>query len=98
MKEKVKAFIAHLKTITLGTWVRSAAAIAVVVVLVAPIFGFDTGEWTEERIELTAERLLSALAVLAAAWKNNSFTKKAIQADLVLRSKADICPLKEEEN
>lgn len=67
-----------------GTIVRTAVLIFALVNQVFTIIGANPLPFTSEEFEAGFSMVLTTGASLWAWWKNNSFTKKAIQADKYL--------------
>lgn len=49
------------------------------------MFGYSSIPYSSEEIEMGLTALFTTLATLWAWWKNNSFTKEAIEADKYMR-------------
>ena len=52
-------------------------------------FGKSPLPFDEEQVNTGVSTILTALAALWAWWKNNSFTKEAIKADLYMRAQRE---------
>lgn len=73
MEEKLK--------VSVGTWVRTIALLVVFVNQLLAIYGKSPIPFNEEQVELVVSTILTGIVSLWTWWKNNSFTKKAIEAD-----------------
>lgn len=73
MEEKLK--------VSVGTWVRTIALLVVFVNQLLAIYGKSPIPFNEEQVELVVSTILTGVVSLWTWWKNNSFTKKAIEAD-----------------
>ena len=70
-----------IKEINNGTIARTVAVIAVLINQFLIMFGKEQLPFTEDEIYQGVSMVLTVWATLWAWWKNNSFTKKAIEAD-----------------
>ncbi|PJH64375.1 SPP1 phage holin family protein [Salmonella enterica] len=77
----------NLKGITKGTWVRTVALFLVLINQIAvSFFGFDLG-LADEQIYQGVSTVVTVITSLLAGYKNNSVTKPAQEADVVLKQK-----------
>ena len=70
-----------MKNINKGTIARTIAVIAVLINQFLIMFGKEQLPFTEDEIYQGVSMVLTVGATLWAWWKNNSFTKEAIEAD-----------------
>lgn len=70
-----------MKEINKGTIARTIAVIAVLINQFLIMFGKEQLPFTEDEIYQGVSMVLTVGATLWAWWKNNSFTKEAIEAD-----------------
>lgn len=77
----------NIKGISKGTWVRIIALTIILANQIAvSFFGFDLG-LADEEIYQGVSTAVTAVVSLIAAYKNNSVTKPAQEADKVLQTK-----------
>ena len=69
-----------------GTIVRTAVLIFALVNQILTIAGVNPLPFTGEEFEEGFSMVLTVIAALWSWWKNNSFTKNAIEADAYLQS------------
>lgn len=73
--------------VSVGTWVRTIALGVVLLNQILAIFGISPIPFNAEQVELVTSTVLTGVVAIWTWWKNNSFTKKAIEADQVKKSK-----------
>ena len=71
--------------ISKGTIVRTIMLIIVLVNMILQHFGLDIINVEESQIASLVEILIELAVIIVSFWKNNSFTKKAIEADNFLK-------------
>lgn len=67
------------------TIIRTVLLIAALVNMVLNAFGKNTLPFTDDEISEIISVVFMAVTSIAAWWKNNSFTEKAIKADAYLK-------------
>lgn len=72
--------------ISKGTIVRTIMLIIVVVNIILQHFGIDIIKVDESQVLSFVEIVLELAVIITTFWKNNSFSKKAIQADEFLKT------------
>jgi len=72
--------------ISKGTIVRTIMLIVVVVNMILQHFGIDIINVNESEVLSFVEIALELAVIVTTFWKNNSFSKKAIQADEFLKT------------
>jgi len=72
--------------ISKGTIVRTIMLIIVVVNMILQHFGIDIINVNESEVLSFVEIALELAVIVTTFWKNNSFSKKAIQADEFLKT------------
>lgn len=72
--------------ISKGTIVRTIMVVLVIVNVVLKQFGVDAINVSESEILSLVEALIEVATIVVAFWKNNSFTKNAIEADEFLKT------------
>lgn len=68
------------------TIIRTVLLIAALVNMVLNAFGKNTLPFTDDEISEIISVVFMAVTSIAAWWKNNSFTEKAIKADAYLEA------------
>lgn len=71
--------------ISKGTIVRTVMLVIVIINLILKQLGIDLIEATESEILSAIEMVIELAAIIAAFWKNNSYTQNAIKADEFLQ-------------
>lgn len=71
--------------ISKGTIVRTISLAIVIINIVLKKFGVDLINVSESEILTAVEMLIEVAVILVSFWKNNSYTKNAIQADEFLK-------------
>lgn len=71
--------------VSAGTIARTICLMIALVNQVLILFGKGTIPFVEDDIYQFVSMVFMAAATIAAWWKNNSFTKEAINADLMLK-------------
>ena len=71
--------------ISKGTIVRTISLVIVLINIVLKKFGVDLINVSESEILTTVEMLIEIAVIVVAWWKNNSYSKNAIQADEYLK-------------
>ena len=71
-------------TVSKGTLIRTVLLMLALVNQVLTLCGLSPLPWEDETVTQGISLLFTAAASLAAWWKNNSFTKNAIEADASL--------------
>lgn len=77
----------NLKGVTVGTWTRLISLLLVTANLIASILGYKLIPFEDEQIQEFVSALLVAIVSLYSAWKNNSITAEAQEADQILKEK-----------
>lgn len=80
----MKTLIENLKAVSAGTWSRTVALVVVLVNQLLVMAGVMDGLMDESEVYTMVSTILTTLVSLWTAWKNNSFTAKAIKADKTL--------------
>lgn len=77
----------NLKNVTKATWVRMITLLLVLANLISTyIFGFVLLPFEEQDLNEGVSIFLTIVVSFWTAWKNNSFTKNAQQADIHLKN------------
>lgn len=77
----------NLRRVSKGTWVRMITLLLVLANLISTsIFDFVLVPFGEEVLSEGASIILTVVVTLWTTWKNNSFTKKAQEADEYLKN------------
>ncbi len=71
--------------ISKGTIVRTILAVLVIVNIILERMGYDIINVDEYQIGIVVELLIEIAILVVGFWKNNSYSKKAIQADEFLQ-------------
>ena len=71
--------------ISKGTIVRTISLVIVLINIVLKKFGVDLINVSESEILTAVEMLIEIAVIVVAWWKNNSYSKNAIQADEFLK-------------
>ena len=74
-----------MKNVSKGTIVRTVVLIFALINQTLVMFGKNPFPFSDEQIYTAASTVLTIAASLVAWWKNNSFTKEAIEADTILK-------------
>lgn len=72
--------------ISKGTIVRTISLIIVLINIVLKKIGIDLINVSENEILTAVEMLIEVAVIVVAWWKNNSYSKNAIQADEFLKN------------
>lgn len=72
--------------ISKGTIVRTIMLLIVIINMVLKHFNIDVINVSESEILTFVESLIEVAVIAVGFWKNNSYTKKAIQADEFLKN------------
>ena len=72
--------------ISKGTIVRTIMLLIVIVNLILKQCGVDLINVSENEVLAIVEMLIEVAVIVVAWWKNNSYSKKAIQADEFLKN------------
>ena len=76
----------NLKGVTKDTWVRIIALFLVLINQISiSFFSFELIPFGDDQIYEGVSVVVTVVVVIWSAWKNNSFTKKAQEADKVLK-------------
>lgn len=76
----------NLKNVAKSTWVRMISLLIILINLVSvSVFHHQLIPFTDDQVYTGVSTLLTVIVGFWAAWKNNSFTKKAQQADQLLK-------------
>ncbi len=67
--------------ISKGTIIRTILAVLVIVNIILERMGYDIINVDEYQIGMVVELLIEIAILVVGFWKNNSYSKKAIQAD-----------------
>lgn len=70
--------------ISAGTIARTIVLIAALVNTLLTAFGKNPLPFSDEEVYAGVSAVITVVVSLVAWWKNNSFTKKAIEADAIL--------------
>ena len=76
-----------LKGVTVGTWTRLVTLLLVTANLIASTLGYKLIPFEDDQIQEFASALLVGIVSLYSAWKNNSITVEAQEADQILKEK-----------
>ncbi len=79
----------RLSGVDRGTWIRTAVLLAALVNQGLVILGVTEKSVDVDRLTAFAAYGVTACSAVWSWWKNNSFTGRAQQADIVLRSEPD---------
>jgi SPP1 family holin len=74
-----------IKTISVGTWVRTILLIVALINQALTMFGYCPLPFSDEQLNEFLTTAFTAIAALVAWWENNSFTAAAIEADKQLK-------------
>ena len=80
-------FWQKLKSISVGTWVRTILLVVALINQALTMLGYCPLPFSDEELNEFLTTLFTAVAALIAWWKNNSFTQAAIEADKTLHNK-----------
>lgn len=72
--------------VLLGTKVRTAALFIALINQVLVAIGYHPLPFNQENVEQVLSSAFTGVTALLAWWKNNSFSKAAIKADIVLKT------------
>lgn len=72
--------------ISKGTIVRTIMLLIVIINLILKQCGVDLINVSENEVLAVVEMLIEVAVIVVAWWKNNSYSKKAIQADEFLKN------------
>lgn len=67
-----------------GTIVRTALLVLAIINNLLSVFGKPVLPITDEQLELIVSTIITVVVALINWWKNNSFTKPAIQGDVLM--------------
>jgi SPP1 family holin len=81
----MKKFWEKLKTISAGTWIRTAVLLLALVNQVLAMFGCSPIPISDKQLTELLSTLFTIVAACVAWWKNNSFTAAAIEADKTMK-------------
>lgn len=81
----MKKFFEKLKTISAGTWIRTAVLLLALVNQVLAMFGWSPIPISDEQLTEFLSTMFTIFAAGVAWWKNNSFTAAAIEADKTMK-------------
>lgn len=77
----------NLKGVTKATWARIVTLLLALINQISiSLFNFQLLPYTDEQIYEGVSTLLTVSVTIWTAWKNNSFTYEAQQADKVMKS------------
>ena len=71
--------------VTSGTIARTVVLALALINQVLTVFGYNVIDISTETINTLISTIFTVITALVAFWKNNSFTKAAIEADEVMR-------------
>lgn len=74
-----------MKNITAGTIARTACLVLALVNQVLMVLGYKVIDVSDDTVNTLITTGFTVVTALIAWWKNNSFTKAAIEADEVMR-------------
>ena len=74
-----------MKNLSISTIARTGVLIFALLNQILTILGYNPLPWSDEQFYECFTLLLTVGASLWAWWKNNSFTKEAIEADKVMK-------------
>lgn len=74
-----------MKNLSISTIARTGVLIFALLNQILTILGYNPLPWSDEQFYEGFSLLLTVGASLWAWWKNNSFTKEAIEADKVMK-------------
>lgn len=81
----------NLKNVAPATWVRIVALLLVLTNQIAlSVFNFQLIPFTDEEIYEAVSTVITLVISLLSAWKNNSFTPAAQEADALLKQKKGV--------
>ena len=75
-----------MSKITTGTWARTVVLALALINQILVATGRSVINIADEDVNLLVSTIFSIVASIAAWWKNNSFTKSAIEADEYMKS------------
>lgn len=75
----------RLKNVSKGTIIRTAVLLLALVNTSLQLAGFEVLPFTPDEVEVGITVILNVGAALSAWYKNNSFSKEAIEADVIMR-------------
>ena len=74
-----------MKNITAGTAARTVCLILALTNQILTVLGYDVINISDDTVNTLISTGFTVITAIAAWWKNNSFTKAAIEADNVMR-------------
>lgn len=77
----------NLKGVTVGTWTRLVTLLLVTANLIASTLGYKLIPFEDDQIQEFVSALLVGIVSIYSAWKNNSITAEAQEADQILKEK-----------
>jgi len=77
----------NFKGVSLSVWARLITLLAVTANLIASLMGYKLIPFEDEQIADFVSGALMAIVSLYTAWKNNSLTVEAQQADALMKAK-----------
>ena len=80
----MKDWFCTLKTVTAGTWIRTALLMLALFNQLLTMWGISPLPISDEQLSEAISLLFTVVASLAAWWKNNSFSQAAQEADAFL--------------
>lgn len=81
----MKKFWEKVKTISAGTWIRTAVLVLALVNQVLTMLGYSPLPFSDEQLTELLSTMFTIFAAGVAWWKNNSFTAAAIEADKTMK-------------
>lgn len=67
--------------VSIGTWVRTVALFVAFLNQLLAIYGKSPIPFNEQEVELVVSTIATGIISLYCWWKNNSFSKEAIESD-----------------
>jgi SPP1 family holin len=75
-----------MNTVSMGTKIRTIALFVTLINQVLACFNISPLPFDQEQVTFVVSTVLTGVAAIAAWWKNNTFTKAAINADKALQA------------
>ena len=85
----MKEFWRQIRSITPGTWIRTALLVLALVNQLLTMLGMSPLPISDEQLTEALSLVFTVVASLAAWWKNNSFSEAALAADEYMHTLKD---------
>lgn len=70
-----------MKNVSTGTWIRTVVMVVALINQVLTSLGWNPMPFSDEEVYSGLSMIISVATTLIAWWKNNSFSKEAVEAD-----------------